>query len=352
MIHYHAKTYTAASVGGQIIAVTCEKWGCDYFYELARVVTGSASSPYGLTNSAASESAAKQARDDLGRRLESEAELVPCPRCEWINGDLVAGYRWGRYRKWGIFAALCAIIGTATSLIVAWFLSIGPAGDRGAVPYVLVGGPTIFLAIAGLVVRLRKFLRGRIRPNRDHPLPPILPPGCPPALLRDDATGELRVVAPRQRPGVEDDGWVEIQVGRQVLPQVCCQCLQPAGPESNQWQLVTTALKMSIPFCPPCGASFKKRQARGGCGMLTLVFGTVIGAFVAYGMDYFALSMLLGGVCAASLLRAFAVGGKQSPYQMRVADAARGVVHLRFRNAEYRRLLGSSAGGMDASPVS
>src|SRR6185437_12238268 len=31
----------------------------------------------------------------LAKRLSTEADLVPCPKCHWINSDLVKGYRRG-----------------------------------------------------------------------------------------------------------------------------------------------------------------------------------------------------------------------------------------------------------------
>ena len=38
------------------------------------------------------------ARKDLARRLERESEMVPCPKCQWVNEDLIARYRRRKYR--------------------------------------------------------------------------------------------------------------------------------------------------------------------------------------------------------------------------------------------------------------
>jgi len=342
VIHYHAQRFEAANVGGLLIAVICDRCGCGYYYELARVGTGSASSPYWLMNASAAASAAKQARDDLRKRLEHEAELVPCPRCDWINEDLISGYRRGRYRGWGLFAACCGGLGTVASLIAAWYLSVGPQADRGAVPYALIGGPALFVTTAVLVLGLQSWLRRRIRPNRDHPLPPSLPEGSPPALLVDDATGQLEVAAPRHSPDDEGGGWIEFQVGRQELPQFCCECLHPAEPGSSSRQRVLTALDLSIPLCRPCARAWEHRRWLIGLATFGLATGAGIGALAAMDIDEIALWIFSGGLCLLNLYLAADLSSRlTAPFRFKVADAPRGVVRLRFRNDEFRRRLAS-----------
>lgn len=114
---------------------------------------------------------------------------------------MVTGYRRGRWRRAPGYAAAIAFFGTVASLIGGWFLSAGPAADRGAVPYLLYGGPTIAVALAGAILIVRHLIRRRIRPNRDYPLPPRLPRSSPAALVRNAATGDLVPAFPASEVG-------------------------------------------------------------------------------------------------------------------------------------------------------
>ena len=338
---YHSRRHESSSVGLRMIEVACERCGHGYYYELARVGSGSASAPYGVGNRRAARIAEEDARKDLGRRLDREAELEPCPRCHWINAELVAGYRAGRFRRWGKFAAGLAGFGTVASLIAAWFLSRGPAADRGAVPYVLWGGPAVFGGAALLLLGLRAWLRGRIRPNRDHPLPPALPAGCPPALIWDEAIGDFRAAAPRHPEDDEEfGGWADFQVGRDAMPALCCACLLPAGPKSSAVHPVAPALAISIPLCTACTRRWRRRSWAGGLAAFVAMAGAGIGGLAAMGLDEVVFWMLAGGLGLVTLYVA-AAGARHlaAPFRVKVADAPRGIVRLRFRNEKFRRCL-------------
>jgi hypothetical protein len=195
---YFGKRFDATKREQRVVQVQCDQCGCEFFYELARVGIGAASAPYYLGQGSAARRAMKYAEVDLERRLNREADLVPCPECNWINNELVRKYRNGRYRGGGKAALLIVILGTIMALLVAWFISRGPAADQAAVPYVLVGGPILSVATAAISLLKRKLLRSLIRPNRRFPLFPELPPGSPPALIRDTASSKLSVAHPEE----------------------------------------------------------------------------------------------------------------------------------------------------------
>src|SRR5262249_46676161 len=109
--HYHAKTMNAEKVGARLVRVLCTRCGCEDFYKFTRTGSGSAQAPYGLGVGRATAKANAKAQKDLQRRMASEAELVPCPQCNWINEDLVAGFRRGSYRKLGESAAALGAVG-------------------------------------------------------------------------------------------------------------------------------------------------------------------------------------------------------------------------------------------------
>ena len=230
MPFYYGKRFTSANVGARIIEVECDKCGCKYFYELVRIGTGAETAPYGIGKSAAIRSSEKQAQADSRNRLSHEAELVPCPKCNWINDDLVEGYRRGRFRSLRTLAIGIGTFGTVGSLIGAWFIWVDPAPDHGALPYFLFAGPAISVSLGIALVLLRKWLRSRIQPNREFPLAPRLPPGSSPALVVDEETGRLRRAQTRDVRYSDNSEWHNFQIGRDRLPPVCCCCLKGAVP--------------------------------------------------------------------------------------------------------------------------
>ena len=167
---YFGKRLESARAGLCLVGVECDECGCEYSYELARIGSGGATAPYGIGKAAAARSSQQQSQRDLRKRLAYEAELVPCPKCNWINEELVHGYRLGRFRWVGILALGVGMIGTVSSLMGAWFMSIGPAADRAAVPYLLFGGPLVFVSLGVAMILLRVA-------TWSNPTEPGFPPG-------------------------------------------------------------------------------------------------------------------------------------------------------------------------------
>src|SRR4051812_7492944 len=98
MIIYTQTKFTTTVVGARIVSVNCENCGCDYYFELRRVGTGVGIAPYSLGQGRAEQSASERANQNIADRLEGEAELVPCPKCHWINEELVTAYRKSSYQ--------------------------------------------------------------------------------------------------------------------------------------------------------------------------------------------------------------------------------------------------------------
>jgi len=85
----HVRRIAEESRGTRLEAVVCEKCQTSYWYELTRVSVGKAWVLYGLYEEAARRRAKMRADQNLQWRLASEAELVPCPKCRWVNQPLV-----------------------------------------------------------------------------------------------------------------------------------------------------------------------------------------------------------------------------------------------------------------------
>ncbi len=336
MPFYYGKRFESARTGARIVGVECDKCGCVYFYELARVGTGAASAPYGIGASAAARSSQKQSERDLQTRLEHEAELVPCPKCNWINEELVEGYRLGRCRRVGTLALGVAVIGTTGSLIGAWFISIGPAVDRGAIPYFLFAGPAIFASLAVIMTLLRKWARSRIRPNRDFPLAPHLPPGSPPALVMNEDNSELRIATPRHDEYGTATQWYDFQIGRDRLPPSCCECLNCATMEYAYKQPVGPGLLLEIPRCADCARRSTRQRRRLWWTCAAISFAAGSGVLLAISLDSIVFWAMLGAHAIVSLAFAsYIASWMTAPVKWRVADKSRGVLRLRFRNPQY-----------------
>ncbi len=348
---YYERKYYSSSIGSRLVEVTCDRCGCEYLYELARVGAGSASAPFAIGGAGAASSASEASRRELLRRLAEEAELVPCPGCLWINDDLIAGHRLGRFRGWGRAAAWLGIVGTAGSLIVAWFLRIGAPADRGALPLVLAGGPAGSIAVAASILVLRRVLRARIRPNRDHPLPPKLPPGSPEALVRDRTTGEVRRASSVVGAGDGPGAWLEFQVGRSDLPATCCRCLAPGDPRASYRIPLGPALNLAVPLCRPCARLWTGRKWLGALVALGAAAAVGLPVLLASKLDEILFWPIVGvGAILAPVVGAMVAGSLASPARVKSFDASRGVVRLWFRNEEFPKRVAGGPRGLPPRP--
>ena len=340
MLPYYGKNIESADVGGRIVSVECEKCGCEYGYELTRIGTGKGTAHYGLGIENATHVAQNQAQRDLRHRLFLEAELVPCPKCNWINRELVQGYRLGQYRNVKTLALAVGFFGTIASLISAWFISIGPAADRNALPYCLFGGPALFVSLAVGLILLQNWMRSRIQPNRNFPLAPTLPPGTPPPMLVNESTGELKLAATNNQQDIYIRGQLDFQFGRHELPDRCCDCMQVAAVKHSYKLFVSNTMDLDIPRCAPCDRLSKRKYWR--VWWFTVVTGTLIcvGILVLLNLQLAELWIFSCVSLAISIAVASFIALKvTAPVTMIYTDESRGVVRLQFRNVEYEKLV-------------
>lgn len=336
MFLYFGKNYTTATVGERIVGVRCERCGCDYFFQLTRIGSAETTAAYGLGQHSARERSAQSSEKDTLDRLKLEAELVPCPKCLWINDELVRGFRLGRYRNWGVTAMGGAFVGISISLIAAWFIWIGPESDRYVLPYFLIYGPLIIAVLAAGVIALRRWLRSRIQPNRLYPLPPRLPRGTPPALILDESTGELVEVPQVEKEPKSVDHEIEMQIGRHEIPSICNICLEPADADAAILIPVLTALQLQIPRCSACAGRASRRRRWVFCLVTCLTLAAEIGTLFILRLEK--EEFWIFSVVAVPL--ALAIGGTAAhlhdmPVRVKVVDASRGVIRIRFKNSAF-----------------
>lgn len=341
MVLYFGLSVTASSAGGTIAKVSCDKCQSEYYYELTRVGTSTGHSPYGIAISSLEETARERSKDELVSRLQSEAELVPCPNCGWINDELVTGFRRGRYRGFGLAALLTMIVGTVVSFVASWFVYLGPQVDRWSLPYLLVGGPLLSICLGIMMLALQHGLRLFIRPNANYPLPPSLPVGTPSALVLNTAKDKLVPVALRSESQSSFSEWHEFQLGRDALPEVCCECLSEKT-TATAYEWVHSGLALRFLHCSACHRFSRIKY-------LTVYLAAIVTlSAVAYvSLKLFRFEAEMFWICfVVAVLIAFAIAAWIAtlvtvPASFSVADSSRGVIKLRFRNPEFAKLFTS-----------
>jgi hypothetical protein len=337
---YWEKKINAQSVGQRVVSVECNKCGCKYFYVLTRIGVGEGTAPFSIGTTSATRSAQQQSQRDVEQQLAAEAELVPCPSCHWINDDLVRGFRLDRYRRDGKLALGLGSVGTAICLALGWGMSVSHPVNRVAANFLLFGGPLLFISLAVVILLSRSWVRWRIQPNRDFPLPPKLPPGTPPALLLDRLSGMLIPAKPAESRTSDTDDCCQFAIGRDRLPPYCCSCLQIAAVMKGYECQLTPAFRLDVPRCGVCAriASWRAHKI----GTLAFVPVMLIGMAVTVSLGLapyeFWITAGISFVISVGVASGFACA-VTAPVKIVGRDDFRGVFKLRFRNVEYARIV-------------
>jgi hypothetical protein len=321
--------YRAASTAKRLVEVKCEKCQNDYFYELVRSGTGAARAPYFLGEEAAQRRAQTAANEMVGRRLQRDAEMVPCPKCHWVNQDLIEGYRRSRY---GWVLVTGAVIGGLVLITVAL---VGLAMyQHHSLGENLTGLLAWALPAVALIVGswwLRQFLRGRIDPNVSYPREPELPAGTPMALVKSRSAAGEEVLLPARETSAASEGWITFRAGELRLPRVCCECLRPLGPDARLRSSAKGELALFL--CRTCRSASTRRMWYKAFERLALALALAWLVFLIPGVDRLGHWVM----CALAAMFMFLVGlfvnaARARPYVVKQVDARRLVYRLRMRN--------------------
>lgn len=334
MVGYFGKRVEVTNFGKKIVPVKCEKCGCEYFYELSRMAKGVRYADFDLFQRWATQSATTDAARNLDNRLDDEAELVPCPQCEWVNDELVEGYRRSKFRNLGWLAFAIAIGGTLLSLFGACLISAAP--DSNQFLYPLLGGPAISFAIAGLLLLFRKSYRLTIQPNWRHPLPANVPIHTPPALFHEKNTGKFV----RARDSFIEHGDVPFAyaIGQTVLPNVCCVCVKPVAILSGYLCKAFGHHTIRIPRCEDCGDKEVKASRRAFFIIAGVLFLITTGSTLFLDVAII-LTMVFINAAVSLALAGFFCQFAGKPVRILSEDHTRGLVSLWFKSSAYRKFL-------------
>ncbi|HSI35042.1 MAG: hypothetical protein ACAI43_06980 [Phycisphaerae bacterium] len=356
MIVYVGKTFSSAVTGGQLQRVDCEKCATEYYYELVRVGTGAASAPYLIGQNSAANRASRAAEKALAKRLAREAEMVPCPQCNWVHSSLIDRYRRRQYSGFVKLVVLVSVLG----LLAVPFIRLALADDRGRnrdgsgagmMPWVIAAP---FILSAAWLLPIRAALRRRINPNRTFPNAPALPPGTPPAMVRrpDPRTGEDRLEAvPRPavgedesvRPGQVGREWVTYRAGQVTFPSACCVCMAPATTQYSAPFKVREGDELDVPLCVGCARGLKAKWWLTALATALLLAGVL--ALVAWGgvlkVDATGRTILFTAGCIIGIPLFVAVIPTlvTKPYKLKVVDKDRAIFRLTTTSPEFVRAL-------------
>jgi hypothetical protein len=340
MFAYFGKTFRATSTELQTRQVICDNCDCEYYFELARVGQGSGTAHYLIGMRKAAQASEDKAERAAKERMEIESELVPCPKCGWVNEDLIRGYRKSRYGFWDETAiVICLGIAVVVYFVGAGFEDEAPK-DRWIADYLKFGSVILFVALVAGCLGIRHFLRKRIWPNRYFPEPGIPPLGTPPALVVDEneptqlrlATSNLDLIP----------AYFDFQLGRTRLPRNCCVCLKHPVAEETTLKL-QKEVYFGIPLCNECNRDYNHLFEK-AVTPLFIKSGLIILSITA--LLWFTTEDIIATV-TWSLITCFIViitssiiaTKKTAPAKIIARDKSRGVARLQFREPKYTELL-------------
>lgn len=349
MFIYVSKTYTATVTARVIRDVTCTKCGMVFHYELARFGTGYGTAPYMIGQDKAEKTSVEAATKEAERRLAQAAELVPCPKCHWVNDNAIGLFRREAYSGWTPWMVGFVVVGLTAAGCV--YLASDPFKEDAAPvsPVVWIMLAATVLGTFALVIA-RMVLRSRINPNDTTDGIPRVPPGTPPALVvtPDPAGGPPRVkVVPCDFSNLQKDAkWAYLRLGSVDFGDRCCRCLGEATvPFSTP---LTLSNEVEVPVCKSCLWKLRLRWFGLNALSVVLVWPLVWWVLWLMGMNsekgaYLAIPIAF----VLAIVNLVLIQLWVRPYRLRFVSRARGVRKIRFRNPAATALLIRSVGEAD-----
>jgi hypothetical protein len=310
------------------------------------VGVGKGSAPYYIGQKSAAARATRAAERDLAKRLERDSELVPCPKCNWVNEDLVRRYRRRLYRRAPLLIISIVVGGLIVAPLVGLLVATIAGDNSNAIAIFSLATLAICLLSPAWVLLIRRRLRHRVDPNGTYPRRPALPPGTPPPLVekRDPESGDpyLEPVEDDSEESPEALDWAVFRTGQLRFIPLCCMCLDNARTTYRPPIKASETSEMAVPVCPDCQAKLKWKWWRTlllvAVVMLAISAGAALavpgldalGRWILFSIMGFFLSLLLGIVIAGQLAR---------PYKLKTVDRSRGIYQFAAANPRYTALI-------------
>jgi hypothetical protein len=103
---------------------------------------------------------------------------------------------------------------------------------------------------------------------------------------------------------------------------------------------VLRAVELAVPLCAACAQRVKRRKWLVGLVPFALTFGIALGVLLILVSDEVVFWTFFGASAIVALgVAAMIAHRATTPASIRVADAARGILRVSFRNPDYARYL-------------
>ena len=163
MVHWEA---TARHAAMRFQNVRCERCQQHYHYPIFREAVGRHASTF---EDAATAGAASLAEARVIGAVDRAVEIVPCPGCGWVQGDMVAEQR-RRTARQLLWLGVVLAAGAALVVLCWWaqrlFIVEGETGEPWRLNPIV---PAALAAAGAAMLALRLMLQKRVDPNRGFP---------------------------------------------------------------------------------------------------------------------------------------------------------------------------------------
>lgn len=184
-----ARVYEAKTAGSAVKRVQCENCSTTFVYSVKRMCTGGGMGIAFLDDEGAQQRAQQEAARALKKALDAAIEVVPCPRCGWIQADMKALARRQHLPRLKI-AGLALLVLSFIYLILIAIIGIGvqlpvdrPAAD-------LQGDLVFLIAVAGVTLLLGRIMACQQFDPNDEDVELRLQKGRDRAMLLSDLEKE------------------------------------------------------------------------------------------------------------------------------------------------------------------
>jgi hypothetical protein len=162
MFHWEASAKRAGARHTNVRCEKCDEW---YHYEIVRTGRGESRS---ISEDAAAAGAELVAAARVTQELDRGVEIVPCPKCGWVQADMVKELK-RRTGQWLLLHIKIAVAAAAILFAVHVGMRLFATPDEPHPRIIEVRYSIIAVGVAAMLVVLRLMLQRQVDPNIGHP---------------------------------------------------------------------------------------------------------------------------------------------------------------------------------------
>jgi hypothetical protein len=339
VIVFRGKTFTHTNSGSAPRAVICEQCNCKYFYQLTRTTRSSTNSPFRMLDERAQQVAEERAKESLKTALESDIDPVACPKCGWVQEDMVRAMKDNKS-----MAMVWATLGLTVVIGIIGRFVWTESRDSSSVERIheviaWTAAAAGFASIAAILTHVVQVIM--IQPNEGYPDRPSKPLLGPPALkIRESDRISTTLIPARFAPPEIKNGWIALQVTNWGPPDCCMMCLSDDVFGGFDYPLRFRP-SMPMPICKRCYHGFQLKWWLIVLGISVAIYFAIYRIAASTEMDLFELSMFVGliGTFASAMISPFTASLLLKPFRVRSINFRSGWSRFRFRNSGFTELI-------------